>query len=414
MSNTLKRYLLWFANEHLDFRIPEIKSIAKLYNITLQCTDFPSSNEPFWIVEIDGDDSVKKIAERSVLLRYAIDLWAVSSTKDKLDSYLRLLPKDIISPYTRPDTSFKIKVEIFGNSQTQREKVEKIESFSYLPLSGPVKLKNPDVSFQYIEFFALEQKQFPLKPEKYFFGRLVAEGQRDLISKLSLKKRKFIGNTTMDPQLSLIMANQGQIKEGDIVLDPFVGTGSLLIAAAQFGGYVLGADIDYLMVHGKSRPTRKQNRHKPRNDESIANNMEQYGLKDKYLDIVVADSSLPYWRPGMIFDVIVTDPPYGIREAMERVGCTRPDKFISEEHVKTHIPSKVQYNMSQLLADLLKFAAKHLRTGGKLVTWIPIIRFEYSEHLLPQHECLKLEANSEQVLSTTSSRRLLTYTKITE
>lgn len=35
--------------------------------------------------------------------------------------------------------------------------------------------------------------------------------------------------------------------------------------------------------------------------------MEQYGLKDKYLDIVVADSSLPYWRPGMIFDVIVTD-----------------------------------------------------------------------------------------------------------
>lgn len=61
------------------------------------------------------------------MLRYAIDLWAVSSTKDKLDSYLRLLPKDIISPYTRPDTSFKIKVEIFGNSQTQREKVEKIE-----------------------------------------------------------------------------------------------------------------------------------------------------------------------------------------------------------------------------------------------------------------------------------------------
>lgn len=33
----------------------------------------------------------------------------------------------------------------------------------------------------------------------------------------------------MDPQLSLIMANQGQIKEGDIVLDPFVGTGMWLL-----------------------------------------------------------------------------------------------------------------------------------------------------------------------------------------
>lgn len=60
----------------------------------------------------------------------------------------------------------------------------------------------------------------------------------------------------MDPQLSLLMANQAKIKEGDLVLDPFVGSGSLLVAAAQFGGYVLGGDIDYLMLHAKTRPSR--------------------------------------------------------------------------------------------------------------------------------------------------------------
>lgn len=60
----------------------------------------------------------------------------------------------------------------------------------------------------------------------------------------------------MDPQFSLLMANQAKIKEGDLVLDPFVGSGSLLIAAAQFGGYVLGTDINYLMLHGKTKPTR--------------------------------------------------------------------------------------------------------------------------------------------------------------
>lgn len=64
----------------------------------------------------------------------------------------------------------------------------------------------------------------------------------------------------MDPQLSLIMANQALIKSGDIVMDPFVGSGSLLVAAAHFGAYVLGVDIDFLMLHGKSRPTRIQNR----------------------------------------------------------------------------------------------------------------------------------------------------------
>lgn len=84
----------------------------------------------------------------------------------------------------------------------------------------------------------------------------ICNGLRDLINKLSLKKRKFIGNTSMDAQLSLLMANQAQVKSGDLVLDPFVGTGSLLVAAAQFGGYVFGTDIDYLMLHGRTRPSR--------------------------------------------------------------------------------------------------------------------------------------------------------------
>lgn len=64
----------------------------------------------------------------------------------------------------------------------------------------------------------------------------------------------------MDAQLSFIMANQALIKNGDLIMDPFVGTGSLLVAAACFGAYVIGTDIDYLMLHGKTRPTRIQER----------------------------------------------------------------------------------------------------------------------------------------------------------
>lgn len=42
----------------------------------------------------------------------------------------------------------------------------------------------------------------------------------------------------MDPQLSLLMANQAMAGKGDLVFDPFVGSGSLLVAAAKFGAYV--------------------------------------------------------------------------------------------------------------------------------------------------------------------------------
>lgn len=64
----------------------------------------------------------------------------------------------------------------------------------------------------------------------------------------------------MDAQLSLLMANMARLRPGDLVLDPFVGSGSLLVAAASCGAMVIGADIDYLMLHGKTRPTRKQAR----------------------------------------------------------------------------------------------------------------------------------------------------------
>lgn len=40
----------------------------------------------------------------------------------------------------------------------------------------------------------------------------------------------------MDAQLSLLMANQALVCDGDLVFDPFVGTGSLLVSAAKFGG----------------------------------------------------------------------------------------------------------------------------------------------------------------------------------
>lgn len=409
MPNKLKKYLFWFANEHLDFRFNEIRSIAALLNVLIKWTDTPKK-DPFWILELESDEAASKIAGRSVTLRYVIDLWAAEKCVDELHEKLCSISPEKIAPYS--NLSFKMKVEIFGSSQSQKEKVDKIESFNYLPLKGPVRLKNPELALQYIEYYGLEPNRVPEEPKIVYFGRVVCEGQRDLISKHSLKKRKFIGNTSMDPQLSLIMANQAQIIHGDLVLDPFVGSGSLLIAAAEFGGYVLGTDIDYLMLHGKTRPTRKQDRHKPRKDESVLGNLKQYGLAQHYVDVVVADSSLPLWRPGLILDAIITDPPYGMREAMERIGCVRENKRISEEHLETHIPSKVGYSLSQLLSDLLHFSAVHLKIDGFLVLWIPVIRCEYNENSLPQHNSLKLVGNSEQILSTTSSRRLLTYQKI--
>jgi len=112
----------------------------------------------------------------------------------------------------------------------------------------------------------------------------------------------------MDPLLSLIMANLACIKEGSLVYDPFVGTGSLLVASAVMGGHVIGSDIDFLMVHGRTRSSRA-NQVKRGEGESVRANLEQYGVGHKYIDILVADASRQLFRGdhGVQFDAIVTD-----------------------------------------------------------------------------------------------------------
>lgn len=137
-----------------------------------------------------------------------------------------------------PLNSFKITVETFNRHFTQKEKVDKIETIDYLPCRGVVNLRNPDVCWYYIEYYGLDPIDIPEEPIHTIFGKWLSDGRRSVLKEISLKTRKFIGNTSMDPQLSILMANQALVLPGDLVLDPFVGTGSLLVAAAKFGGNI--------------------------------------------------------------------------------------------------------------------------------------------------------------------------------
>lgn len=47
--------------------------------------------------------------------------------------------------------------------------------------------------------------------------------------------------------------------------------------------------------------------HLPRRNESIEANMIQYSCADKYIDVIVADSSIPCWHSDVEFDCILAD-----------------------------------------------------------------------------------------------------------
>ncbi|CAH1774475.1 unnamed protein product [Owenia fusiformis] len=413
--STCRKYLLHFVNEHIDFRLAELKSIVKLCGTELKYDEQSyDKKNPFLIVGLPSESCAKKIMKRAILIRSMYELWAEGNNRDQLCTNIKNIPTEQLRPYLSPDLSYRFKIETFNKTISMEDKLQRIENMPYdvLDFQGKVKLKNPDHSFHWIEYYGYANAPPTPEPTKLYFGRWIADGQRDKIREYHLQKRHFIGNTSMDAALSLIMANVGLVKENLFVFDPFVGTGSLLVAAAHNGAYVMGTDIDFQLLHAKAKPSRVKQKVRAK-DESIHANLKQYGFGHLYLDALVADASnTQLWREQPLFDVIITDPPYGIREAAVKSGKKKTPNEVAEEHKEKYIPPKVQYGLSDIYKDLLNFAAKYLVLNGRLVYWLPIIRTDYSDDNVPQHPCFKLQSNCEQAMTETIGRRLITMEKV--
>lgn len=106
---------------------------------------------------------------------------------------------------------------------------------------GRVNLKNPEHKFWLIETddYGSSNGLPPVVQKRIFFGREVGAADRRLLPTYQLKSRTYLGPTAMDAEMAFLMANQALATAGKLVYDPFVGTGSILVAAAHFGAMTM-------------------------------------------------------------------------------------------------------------------------------------------------------------------------------
>ena len=241
------------------------------------------------------------------------ELWGLGTTYEEMHGSLKArLPQVWKENYLTQ--SFKFDVESYQGRHTKEEQRDIINSFSYLGLQGIVKMKNPELQLTILEDWG----EGPSAPQRIYIGRLLAVGGRMTIDRYDVKKRHYIGNTTMDAELSLITANFAHAAPGKLVYDPFAGTGSFLITSSHFGAMTFGSDIDGRAIRGKS-------------ERSLLSNFHQYNLVSLFGDTFISDLTNAPLRvvPGVnkkIFDAIVCDPPYGVREGLKVLGSKKPER----------------------------------------------------------------------------------------
>jgi tRNA (guanine10-N2)-methyltransferase len=363
---------------------------------------------------MESDEAVEQLCSRAVSLYGVFEIWGEGKTHEELQGEVKRYVERHAEARRRVDErSFKFKVEGFNRHYSFSEQMRLIRTFEWLKWGGKVEMNNPDDRYWILELYRSALSDDPLK---VWLVRQVSSSARSLIDQYTLKRRSYLGTTSMEAEISFFTANQALAKPGSFVFDPFVGTGSLLITCAALGASTLGADIDFDVLVGKSK------------ERNVRSNFKQYGLEDKLIDLIRFDNSkhsvLRTHRPFL--DAIVCDPPYGIRAGAKKVGIRQ---HTLSKHEKTgaphvpihsnpsdpgwlpHVPQCVPYSVPDVLGDLLDFSARSLVMGGRLVFWLPTTS-DYVDADLPLHPCFNIVANSEQKLTMYFSRRLITMEKV--
>ena len=150
-------------------------------------------------------------------------------------------------------------------------------------IEGSVNLAHPKTEFRAI-----------LSGDRCFFGRVIKKIDRRAYDSRNPGKRPFFHPGVMMPRTARAMVNLSRIQPRDRLLDPFCGTGGILIEAGQIGSDAVGTDFNPLMILG------------------CRNNIKSGTL-------LVADAaSLPLRDSS--FDAVVTDLPYGQSVSIRKEG----------------------------------------------------------------------------------------------
>lgn len=257
-------------------------------------------------------EAAARLVKRSILAKAIYEVWGNGSSYEDLHDNVRDVSQHLWSVYK--NVSFKFVFDSFQGSRSTSAQRKLIEGFKFLGFEGPIKMKGAEQEFCISEEWQFDAAALGVhEPQAIHLGRFLGGSDRDVIGKYDLKKRKYICTTSMDAELALITANVTLAGLGKLFYDPFVGSGSFSVACAHFGALAFGSDIDGRSIRGKGKTT-------------LFSNFVQYDLTTQFGDSFVADLTNTPLRAARIFDGIVCDPPYGVREGLKVLGSRDPTK----------------------------------------------------------------------------------------
>ena len=280
------------SGEHPDIPVAEVIGALESENIEFSVryrfdqvliVDIPNLNSNVnananasVIVNIDTNiDQVSKLSKRLALTWHIINVLGISdSTIPGIMNMVENVEFDEPASLTYKIRAKKIK----RKSPISSEDIERKIGGVLYNKGYRADLINPDVRYRAV-----------LTDGKCIFGRVLASVDRGSFEDRKPQNKPFFYPGVLMPRLARSLVNIARSGPGSMILDPYCGTGGILVEAGLMGAVTLGCDVQRKILLGA-----RMN-----------------------LDFYVPDYSLMFQDAGNMalkdgcIDCVVTDPPYG-------------------------------------------------------------------------------------------------------
>ncbi|HWR27781.1 MAG TPA: THUMP domain-containing protein [Candidatus Thermoplasmatota archaeon] len=230
-----------------------------------------SSNEDVLIVETNpNDNDLKRLAER-LAFTFVIDelLFSCPTTLNEIiqNAEKHQLP---------PEGSIAIRCKNRSSHIRSEQLIDQLGDI--YTKKRTVNLTKPDIEVRAV-----------ITEDTAYLGIKKADLDTSHFQQRRGHLRPFLSPITLHPKIARAMVNLSQVKKHQTLLDPFCGTGGILLEAGFIGAQIVGGDIEQKMVDGSQK------------------NLEYYHLKN-YRLYCTDIGDIARYAPSV--DAIVTDFPY--------------------------------------------------------------------------------------------------------
>jgi len=259
------RVLFELSGEHPSLPAAEARACMSAYGINFDGFE----EKGILILDVEADENTLMTIANRLALSYSVNEVLASGSLADIEEKVEGL--DLGEGKTFGIKAKKLEGGISTSLLKNRigEAIERSRDIS-------VSLEDPDI---WISVFA---------GKEVYLCREIAAVDRKIFERRKPHHRPFSSPISLHPRIATALVNLSGIVAGETLLDPFCGTGGILIEAGLIGARIMGIDIKKNIVDGCRR------------------NLEYYGIDDYILRD--GDSTEMDIDP---VDAIVTDFPYG-------------------------------------------------------------------------------------------------------